>query len=124
MWAVVRKPRTKKPSLVIRGRIPTWMLSRLKSEHGKNLQFGTDAEEPVDIFGSDWYASVASGMHPGDNLRIYRENAGLTQGKLGELLGNVPRQNVSAMEKGRRGISKVMAKKLAAIFGAPVERFL
>jgi DNA-binding XRE family transcriptional regulator len=63
-------------------------------------------------------------MSVGDNLRIYRENAGLSQDELGKKLGNIPRQNISAMEKGRRGISKEIAKKLSMILKAPVSRFI
>jgi DNA-binding XRE family transcriptional regulator len=124
MLAVVRTPRTRKPALEIRGRIPAWMLLRLKREYGKSLVVKEDPDELVDVFGTQWYRCVRARRHPGHALRIYRENAGLSQAQLGAKLGGVPRQNVSAMEKGRRGISKEMAKSLAGILKAPVERLL
>lgn len=105
MSAFERKPRTKQPSLEIRGRVPSWMLRRLRKEHGGNLVIKDDPGELVDVFETDWFRSIDSGMTPGDSVRIYRENHNLTRAELGAKLGNVPRQNVSAMEKGRRGMS-------------------
>jgi len=40
------------------------------------------------------------------------------------MLEGFSRQNISEMEKGKRGISKETAKKLAKIFNKPVEKFL
>jgi DNA-binding XRE family transcriptional regulator len=57
-------------------------------------------------------------------MRIYRENFNMTQAELGKRLGNIPRQNISQMEKGKRGISKENAKRLAKIFDVPVDRFI
>ena len=42
---------------------------------------------------------------PGDFLRIYRENKGLTQAELGKKLGGIHRQHISNMERGQRSIS-------------------
>ena len=61
-------------------------------------------EEAVNVFETAWYRDVKSKMTLGDNLRIYRENRGLTQAKLGEMLGDVPRQHISNMERGMRSI--------------------
>jgi DNA-binding XRE family transcriptional regulator len=124
MLAVVRAPHTRSPSLEIRGRIPRWMLSRLRREYGRTLVVKDDPEDSVDVFGTSWYKSVSSKRRPGDSLRICRENAELSQAQLGERLGGVPRQNVSAMEEGRRGIGKEMARSLADILHAPLERFI
>jgi DNA-binding XRE family transcriptional regulator len=127
MLAVVRMPRTRKTALQIRGRIPSWMLRRLRKEYGKNLVVADEDEgagELLDVFETPWFRELDGSMTPGDSVKIYRENAGLTQDQLGKKLGNVPRQNVSAMEKGRRGISKAMAKKLSRVLHAPVGRFL
>ncbi len=55
---------------------------------------------------------------------MYRELHGYTQAALGTKLGNVPRQNVSNMEKDRRPISKETARKLVAIFEVSVEKFI
>ncbi|ULH26841.1 helix-turn-helix domain-containing protein (plasmid) [Leptospira weilii] len=39
-------------------------------------------------------------------------------------MGGIPRQNLSAMELGKRPISKDLAKQLAKLFKKPVEVFL
>ena len=81
-------------------------------------------EEAVNIFETGWYRDIKSKMTPGDNLRIYRENRGLTQAKLGEMLGDVPRQHISNMERGVRSISLKTARKLAALFKVSPEKFI
>ena len=78
----------------------------------------------MNVFETDWYRDIKSKMTPGDNLRIYRENRGLTQAKLGEMLGNVPRQHISNMERGVRSISLKTARKLAPRFGVSSEKFI
>ena len=127
MLAIVKMLRTKKPALTIKGQIPNWMISRLKKEYKTRLIIKEDIneeEELVDVFETEWFSSIKSQMAPGENIKIYRENAGLTQTELGEKLGNVPRQNISLMEKGKRGISKETAKKLSKVFKVPVSRFI
>ena len=125
MLAVVKKPHTNKPALTIKGQIPVWMISRLKKEYKDRLVIKDDEnEELTNIFETNWFASIESQMTPGENLKIYRENAGLSQTELGRKLGNVPRQNISLMEKGKRGISKATAKKLSSVLKAPVSRFI
>jgi DNA-binding XRE family transcriptional regulator len=129
MLAVVKTPRTKKTMLEIRGQIPNWMLLRLRKEYKGNLIVEDEKSESkesdlINIFETPWFASIESKMSPGENLRIYRENAGLSQTDMGIKLGNIPRQNISAMENGKRGVSKEIAKKLAEIFKAPLDRFI
>lgn len=127
MLAIVKMLRTEKPALTIKGQIPNWMISRLKKEYKTRLIIKEDIneeEELVDVFETEWFSSIKSQMAPGENIKIYRENAGLTQTELGEKLGNVPRQNISLMEKGKRGISKETAKKLSKVFQVPVSRFI
>ena len=63
-------------------------------------------------------------MTPGKALRIYRENAGLTQTALGERMGGVPRQHISNMENGKRPIGKENAKRLAAALHTDYRVFL
>jgi len=65
-----------------------------------------EAEETL-MRASFW---VPARMIPGDSLRTYRENFGLTQAELGKRLGNIPRQLISNMEHGTRNISLKMAK--------------
>ena len=129
MLAVVKTPRTNKPALTIKGQIPKWMISRLKKEYKARLIIQDDEDKIekddfVNVFETEWFSSIDSQMAPGENLKIYRENAGLTQTELGKKLGNVPRQNISLMEKGKRGISKETAKKLSKLFKVPVSRFI
>lgn len=129
MLAVVKKPRTNKPTLEIRGQIPDWILSRLKREYKDNLVIKDETsdsknEEYVNAFETDWFKSINNQMTPGENLKIYRVNAGLSQIELGRKLGNVPRQNISLMEKNKRGISKEMAKKISEVLNAPISRFI
>ena len=81
-------------------------------------------EETVDIFSTDWYREMQSKTTPGDTLKIYRENHGLTQARLGEMLGGIPRQHVSNMERGIRPVSIKTARKLAKIFKVSPGKFV
>ena len=122
MQAVVKTPRIE---INIKGEIPDRLMSVLEEEYGEQVQLSEDNdEEHVNIFETDWYRSIKSGMTPGDNLRIYRENHGLTQARLGEMLGGVPRQHISNMEREVRSISLRTARKLAEIFKVSPEKFI
>ena len=122
MQAVVKTPRIE---IVIKGEIPDKLMSVLNEEYGEHVQFCEAGEgDLVDIFETDWYKRVKSGTTPGDNLRIYRENRGLTQTRLGEMLGGVPRQHVSNMEREVRSISLKTARKLAQIFQVSPGKFI
>ncbi len=122
MQAVVKTPRIE---INIKGEIPDRLMSVLEEEYGEQIQLLEDNdEEAVNVFETDWYQEIKSKMTPGDNLRIYRENRGLTQAKLGEMLGNVPRQHISNMERGIRSISLKTARKLAALFKVSPEKFI
>lgn len=83
-----------------------------------------EEEQRVKIVETDWYREIKSTITPGDTVRIYRENLGLTQAELGRKLGKYSRQNISDIEHSKRSISKETAKKLSTIFTVPVERFL
>lgn len=122
MLAVVKTPHIE---INIRGDIPPKLLSVLQEEYGENVQLSSDSDdETVDVFQTDWYREIKSQMTPGDNLRIYRQNHGLTQAQLGEMLGGVPRQHISNMERGHRAISIATARKLAKIFNVSPEKFV
>ena len=85
MQAVVKTPRIE---INIKGEIPDRLMSVLEEEYGEQIQLLEDNdEETVNVFETDWYRDVKSKMTPGDNLKIYRENRGLTQVQLGEILG-------------------------------------
>ena len=78
----------------------------------------------MDIFATDWYREIQAKTTPGDNLKIYRENRGLTQAQLGEILGGILRQHVSNMERGIRPVSLKTARKLAKIFKVSPGKFV
>jgi DNA-binding XRE family transcriptional regulator len=122
MLAVVKTPRTR---IEIKGHIPKKILQVLKEQYGAKVRLVPDDDkEKLDIFETEWYKRIKAKVSPGDNLRIYRQNAGMTLQRVGELLGGVPRQHVSNMEKGIRPISKKVALKLAEIFKVSVEKFI
>jgi DNA-binding XRE family transcriptional regulator len=122
MLAVVKTPRTR---IEIKGHIPKRILQALKEQYGAKVQLVLeDDNEKMDVFETEWYKRIKAKTTPGDNLRIYRQNAGMTLQRVGELLDGMPRQHVSNMEKGIRPISKKVALKLAAIFKVSVEKFI
>jgi len=122
MQAVVKTPRIE---VNIIGEIPPKLISLLKEEFGENLQLAEDNdEETVNIFETDWFQEIKAQTTPGDNLKIYRENHNLTQAQLGEMLGGIPRQHVSNMERGIRPISIKNARKLAKIFKVSPAKFI
>ena len=122
MLAVVKTPRIK---IEIKGKISKRLLDVLKEEYGSEVQIIPDDEdEKIDIFETDWYKNVKEKLTPGKNMRIYRQNLGITQKELGELLGGVPRQHISNMERGIRAISKKVALNLSKIFNTSVDKFI
>ncbi|WP_446008462.1 helix-turn-helix transcriptional regulator [Candidatus Electrothrix sp.] len=121
MQALVKTPRT---DIRIQGEISPRLLDILQSEYGGSLKIYDGDEEYVELTETDWYRQTKAKTAPGDAMRIYRKNQQMTQAELGKRLGNVPRQLVSNMERGKRAISLATAKKLAAIFNVPASRFL
>jgi DNA-binding XRE family transcriptional regulator len=122
MLAVVKTPLI---DIQIKGKIPSRLVTVLKKEYGKKVRLTKeDDDELLDIFQTDWYRRIKKTLTPGTNLKIYRQNLGLTQAQLGEKLGNLPKQFVSNMENGIRPISKKTALKLAKIFKTSVDRFI
>lgn len=122
MQAAVRTLHTE---IKLRGDIPEKIVNLLRAEYGKDFHIeSNDDSETMNAFESEWYKTVKAAMTPGDALKIYRENNKLTQTALGKMLGGIPRQQVSNMENGIRPISIAMAKKLAAVFGVPADRFI
>jgi DNA-binding XRE family transcriptional regulator len=122
MLAVVKTPRT---SVRIEGEIPEPILSLLKAEYGNKLVVKLSPDDAlVNVFETDWYKKRRKGMTPGKYMRIYRDNAGLTQEELGHKLGGLSRHYVSDLEAGSRAISKSVAKALSELFKQPVSRFL
>ena len=124
MLAVVKKPRTNLPLFEVKGNIPPKIIKYLHQTYGKNIELVDEDEERVKIVETDWFREIKAATTPGDSVRIYRENLGLTQTELGKKLGKYSRQKISDIEHGKRSISKEMAKKLSEFFAVPVERFL
>ena len=122
MLAVVKTPRIR---IEIKGKISKRLLDVLKEEYGSDVQITPDEEdEKLDVFETDWYKTTKEKLTPGKNMRIYRQNRGITQKELGELLGGVPRQHISNMERGIRAISKKVALNLSKIFNTSVDKFI
>ena len=106
------------------GDIPEKVLRVLREEYGDLHILPEAADELLVATDTEWYQGVKATLTPGRTLRLYRENAGLTQEALGELIGGVPRQHISGMEHDRRPIGKEMAKKLAtALKTSPLKFF-
>lgn len=80
-------------------------------------------EEFVNWFETEEHREIAASTTPGDVMRIYRENRGWSQARLGEELAGLSRQKISDMERGRRRISGDTAIVLSRVFGIPVDRF-
>ena len=122
MQAVVKTPHIE---INIKGDIPEKIITLLKKEYGKKVHLTKDEDDEfVNITETDWYKKIHAEKTPGDNMKIYRKIHKITQEKLGEILGGIPKQHVSNMENGSRPISKITAKKLAKIFNVSIERFI
>jgi DNA-binding XRE family transcriptional regulator len=123
MQAVVK---TRHIEIMVKGNnVPPKILSVLKKEYGKKLHITEDNEEElINVFETDWYKSIKKTITPGFNLKLYRGMKKITQEELGKILGNIPKQHVSNMEKGIRPISLNTAKKLSKIFNVSVEKFI
>ncbi len=124
MLAIVKKRRTKNTLFEIKGNIPSDVLGFLKSKFGTDVKVVKDDEELLNIFETGWYKEVRKAITPGETLKIYRENIGLSQAELGKKLGKFTRQKISDMENGKRNISKEVAKKLSLIFEVPIDKFI
>ena len=123
MQAVVKTPHIE---VNIKGRmIPEKLISLLKEEYGEEVKvIDNDDDKLVNVFETPWYRNIKEALTPGEVMRIYRENHAMTQTRLGELMGGIPRQHISNMENGKRPISLNTAKKLAKLFNIPIERLL
>ena len=123
MQAVVKTPHIK---INIQGDIiPTKLLFFLKQEYGNKVKFvEEESDKLLNAVNTQWYKDIKTATTPGDYLRVYRERDGLTQAKLGEMIGGVARQHISNMENGRRSISLNAARIFADIFDVSFEIFL
>jgi DNA-binding XRE family transcriptional regulator len=124
MLAVVKKPHTNMMLFEIKGDIPSQVLAYLQQQFGANLNLVEDKEETVNIFDTAWYKQISSALTPGDAMKVYRENQGLTILELAEKLGNLTSEEIAEMESNKREINIALAEKLSELFNVPVERFL
>jgi DNA-binding XRE family transcriptional regulator len=113
--------KTRRIKFKISGIIPVKVIDFLKKEYGDSFHLD---DELTEISKTDWFKKIKKSITPGDNIKIYRENAGITQAHLGEMLGGMSRQNISDMENGRRPVSKKTAKELSKILKVSVEKFI
>ncbi len=121
MQAVVKTPRIE---IAIRGEIPPKLLAILEEEFGDLMQLqAEDDEEMVDVFETDWYTHMKMQITPGKNLKIYRQNHGLTQIQLGQMLGGLSRRHISNLEHDVHPISSDLAQELSRLFDVSVEKF-
>jgi hypothetical protein len=119
------KVRTRDVYIEIRGLIPGELLRVLRQEYGYRLLISAGGFTPMrDVLFAPLYDSKPRLMKAGDFVRFYRCQRGLSQTGLARELGGIPRQNVSAMERGTRPVGKGMAARLAVVFGVPPCRFL
>jgi DNA-binding XRE family transcriptional regulator len=123
MQAVVKTPHIE---INIKGEmIPQKLIYLLQEEYGDEVKVTeNDEDNLINVVETQWYEGIKENLTPGGVMRIYRENRAMTQTRLGELLGGIPRQHVSNMETGKRPISLNTAKKLAKLFNIPIERLL
>jgi ribosome-binding protein aMBF1 (putative translation factor) len=100
-------------SIRFRPRTPARVIHSVKRQFSNYIIDASDEYE--DWFETDLHKEIASDMKPGDYLRNFREAHRLTQHDLAEKIG-VRVNYLSDMETGQRTISRINAKKLAAIF--------
>ena len=121
MIAVIRKP-----SIEIKGDIPIAFLEVMRSYFGPDI-VAIKPENDIDtaqLNNTEWYHACQKKHAPATNMRFFRELHQMSQEELGKKLGNVHYQYISAMERGRRPISKKTALKLAEIFSVSVGYFI
>jgi DNA-binding XRE family transcriptional regulator len=95
----------------------------LREARARYAQYIDDSEELVEYGTTDLHKQISSGMTPGLKLRELRIVTGRTLQALADEIG-VTAQRVHAYEAGTYGISKAIAKKLAAVFGVNVATFI
>jgi DNA-binding XRE family transcriptional regulator len=118
----VKKPHTNISLFEIKGDIPNQVLGYLQQQFGQNIEIVED--ESVNIFETNWYKQISTTLTPGDAMKVYRENHGLTPAELGKKLGDLTAEEISEMECNKRRINREVAKKLSQLFEVPIERFL
>ncbi len=117
--------RTRDVYLEMWGQIPSTVLAALREEFGRRLIVRCPSLETFrDILNAACWKVAPVVRPPAAYVRFFRQERGLSQARLGRLLGNVPRQNISGMERGTRPIGKDMALRLARVFEVSPDRFI
>ena len=100
------------------------MREHTKTRHTKGVNLSEVELEEKSISASDYYEQ-SYGDFPKWAVLLsgLRNREGLTQLKLGEMIG-VAQYHISRMERGKRPIGKSIAKKLAAFFNIDYRIFL
>jgi len=107
----------------VRGRKKSERIIALLREHGAHAEIiEVNDDELISVIDTDWYRETKEATSPGDMLHIMRWKHHLTQAELARRIG-VHRQNISAIESGKRGLGIKMALKIAAVMGEAVEAF-
>ncbi len=81
----------------------------------------------VEFNKTDHYKKIEKNLSLGKWLKNLREATGYSQSELGKLIGGssiIGPARISDWESDFRPISKAIAKKLAAFFNVPVEKFI
>jgi DNA-binding XRE family transcriptional regulator len=115
---------TAKKKVVIQVEIPVSALGQVKKALSPYPVEVVDEDNLVEVAETAWYGKMQATIAPGENMRAFREKSGWTQTELGCRLGCKTRHYISAMESGKRPISKAVALSLAEIFGVSVEKFI
>ncbi len=115
----------KRPHFEMRGNVPKEILDFAKKHYGaESVVIVEDkADELISIRDSAWAKRREANRNPGRMLKTYRNMRGLTQAALAEQVGGLA-NHISAMENGKRAISKAMALKLAEFFDVSPDRFI
>ena len=88
------------------------------TRRGRAVPADDEVSEPLDLSEPD-----AESLALAQRIRAEREYLKLNQAQVAEVLG-IPRATVSALETGRRRVSGLELKKLAALFGTSGDRLL
>jgi hypothetical protein len=83
----------------------------------------SDDDTYESIRDSAWFDDMLHQLTPGITIKVYRDNAGLTQAKLSALTG-IPVPHISGMEHDKRPIGKMNARRLAKVLRCDYQRFL
>jgi DNA-binding XRE family transcriptional regulator len=115
----------KRPGFEMRGNIPDDFIEVTRKFFGeKDVKVVKEKDdELVDITTTKWYKKQEAKRDPGFNLKFYRVLHKFTQAELAKKVEALP-HHISAMETGKRAISKAMALKLSELFNVSPDRFI